>query len=184
MKDIIKIIVLVLFFAFCNFYCKNSGKGNAIKNDDFVIKPELKKFERFIEDARFKIYLKMGARKVAIEDKTKLTDSMYLGSMNLALYACEQKYNGLMVDFMFEYGDSAAYADNSPDATGSVFYKNVNIDDWHFAYGDLRMIYFDLPNQIDTTVIIQMLNNGEIINPWFKKKLEDSIVKKIKNITN
>lgn len=172
----IKIIVYTLFFTLLNFSCKNSEQRNGIKHIDFVIKPEFKKYERYIEDARFKVYLKMGTKKGAIKDKILHIDSMYLGAMDLSLLSCEQKYNGLMVDFIFKYGDSSLYYDNSPSATSSVFYRNENINDWFFAYGDLHLIYFDSPNQIDTIQVLQRLNKRDFLNPWFKKRLEDSIL--------
>lgn len=176
MIDINKNIVCTLFFILFNFSCKNSVERNRIKPNDFEIKSEFKQYERFIEDARFKVYLKMGAKKTAIKDPGIHTDSMYLGEMNLTLFSCERKYDGLMVNFIFKYGDSGIYYDNSPSATASVFYRNGNINDWFFAYGDLHMIYFDSIDKIDTVQVLQRLNKRDSLNPWFKKRLEDRLL--------
>ena len=175
MKDTIKIILYTLVCIVFNFSCKNSAERNRIKRNDFEIKPEFKKYAHYIEDARFKVYLKMGAKKVEIKKTGMHADSMYLGEMNLALFNCEQKHNGIIIDFIFKYGDSSIYYDNSPLATGSVFYRNGNINDWFFAYGDLRMINFDSPDKIDTMLVLYRLNKRDFLNPWFKKRLEDSI---------
>jgi hypothetical protein len=39
----------------------------------------------------------------------------------------------------------------------------------------LNVIYFDLPEQIDTMQVWERLKSNKSLNAWFKKRLEDSI---------
>lgn len=182
MKDKIKITVLALTLSVFVLSCNNLLKEQQKKEYDITVPSEFEKYKQYIDDARFKIYLKMGMQNVAVKDAIHHRDSMLLGEMDLTHVSCRKltvpMNTGLLVEFGFSYNDSVIFYNNSPSFVSGVFYRDMNIHDWFFGYGELNVIDYHRSSQIDTPGVLKYIAKGGDLNSWFKKRIEDSLLRK------
>lgn len=175
-KNLTAVFISYMFL----FACINTTQEKKKGLDEILIPQKFEKYKSYIDDARFKIYLKMGMQKVPIKDTILYRDSMLLGEMNLTPVRCQEfiipEYTGLLVEFTFRYNGNDVFYNNSPFFSSSIFYRNKNIHDWFFAYGELSLISYDYPREIDTLSILEYLDKGGKLNIWFTKMIRDSIV--------
>lgn len=169
-------LIITVLFAACVSTPKEHGEGIP------AIPLRFEKYRSYVEDAKFKVYLKMGMQMVAVNDVIHRRDSMLLGEMSLEFAGCREltdpEYKGLLVEFLFTYNNGSVFYNNSPLFVNGVFYRNKKIDDWCFAYGELSVISYEYPRQIDTAGVLRYLGKGGKLNAWFANAIKDSLLTK------
>lgn len=138
----------------------------------------------YIEDAKFKVYLKMCASPVLYYNKPlhsyMLNDTLLYGTLDLELSSCDTVMGGLAVHFTFRQGDkkfliSAVNLPAIKEYVSGVFYKGKALDKYSYIKDN---IYYDEPFKIDTALAINFYNSNKNINPWFRKQMHDRLITK------
>jgi hypothetical protein len=109
-----------------------------------------------------------------------VNDSLSYGMLDVELAGCDTLMNGLAIHFLFRQGSKIFLIPsvNLPqikEYVSGVFYMGMSLDKYSFIKDN---IFYDEPFRIDTALAIRFYNSNRKINPWLKRRIEDSLLKK------